>query len=253
MASVLSPVLTLALAALTLGSALGSLAPVHYAPPPPPDRGSPRTSDRGGASRGGCPPTDLPLTALVPATSAYGGYTTAARPTLWVYQPYFLGSQDRIEFFIRSIDDQTELYRTQLSPSTGPGLMQVTLPSTAPVLEPGQPYDWYVLVFCNAERRRVTPAYTQGWLQRVDDPTSELAQALSTADPAEQSRLYAANGLWYEALHQVAPPNADNPAYEADRAATWAGLLEAVGLDDFVEQPLTDCCQGTHPTSPALP
>lgn len=246
MASVLSPVLPMALAALTLGSALGSLAPVHYAPPPPPDRGSPRTSDRGGASRGGCPPTDLPLTALVPAASAYGGYTTAAHPTLWVYQPYSLGPQDRIEFFIRSIDDQTELYRTQLSTNTGPGLMQVTLPNTAPALEPGQPYDWYVLVFCNAERRRVAPAYTQGWLQRVD-PTPELAQALSTADLAEQSRLYAAQGLWYEALHRVALPNADDPAEEANRAATWAGLLEAVDLGDFVDQPLTDCCQRTSP------
>ncbi len=246
MASVLSSVLSMALATLTLGSTLGSLAPVHYAPPPPPDRGSPRTSDRGGASRGGCPPTDLPLTALVPATSAYGGYTTAAHPTLWVYQPYALGPGDRLEFFIHSIDDQTELYRTQLSPNTEPGLMPVTLPETAPPLEPGQAYDWYVLVFCNAERRRVAPAYTQGWLQRVD-PTPELAQALSIADPAEQSRLYAAQGLWYEALHQVAVPQADDPVDEAARAATWAGLLEAGGLGDFVHQPLIDCCQRISP------
>lgn len=246
MASVLFPVLSLALVALTLGSALGSLAPVHYAPPPPPDRGSPRTSDRGGASRGGCPPTDLPLTALVPAASAYGGHTTEARPTLWVYQPYSLSPGDRLEFFIRSVDDQTELYRTQLSPTPGPGLMQVTLPDTAPALELGQAYDWYVLVFCNAERRRVTPAYTQGWLKRVD-LTPELAQALSTADPAAQSRLYAAHGLWYEALRQVALPNPDDPGAETAWAAAWAGLLEAGDLADFVDQPLIDCCQRTSP------
>lgn len=227
------------ISAFALLTALLDPLPIEYAPPPPPDRGSPQTSDRGGASRGGCPPTELALTALVPAVSAYGGDTLAAHPTVWVYQPYSLGPGDRVDFFLRSIDDQTEIYRTSQTPSAAPGLMHFTVPDTAPALEPDKAYDWYVLIFCNAERRRVTPAYTQGWVRRV-----ELEITSTTTDSVEQSRLYAAQGLWYDAFNHLVIPGAsppDEPA-ETARQNALARLLQAVGLTAFRGKPVTGCC-----------
>lgn len=204
-------------------------ANVIYNPPPPPDRGSP-AAGASGSPRGGCPVGLFPLTALVPSVSAGGGQTTSDRPTFWVAVPHFLVTSYRVDLRLRTLDG-AEYYRTSFTPTGDipPGLVALPLPEEAPALEAETYYDWEALVYCNTG----TPVSTGGWVQRVESPA--LGEETS-ADPVAQSQVYAAQGLWYDAVSALTPTLATAATPAATTA--WAALLEAGGIADLAEQPL---------------
>ncbi|MDX2211946.1 MAG: DUF928 domain-containing protein [Oculatellaceae cyanobacterium bins.114] len=216
---------------------------VWYTPPAPPDRGMPEGRTRGGASRGNCPPSVQSLTALAPSTpvntpvtrNSVWGLTTVEHPTFWFYVPYAATPDLPMEFVL--LDEQdTLIYQTDLTVTSPAGVINITLPPTAPPLEVGKMYRWYFLVYCSPEN----PIFTQGGIQRMT-PTPELATALLQADPREQAALYASNGVWFDALTTMArlrqaEPN--NPAIATD----WTSLLQSGGLEDVARQPFAPCC-----------
>ncbi len=227
---------------------------VRFVPPPPPERGAPSGRRRGGASRSGqCPAVDQPLTALVPATQktlAQGqggnpalttlesvwGLTLAQSPILWFYVPYALTPKLPLELVLQDEHDNYVLKTSFTATQTQPGIVSFRLPSTPAPLEVGKMYHWYFLIDCDPD----APALVEGWIQRsAINPT--LISQLHKATPRQRIALYAANGIWYNALTTLAELRSANPQ-DATLSQEWVSLLHSVGLDAIAREPLIHCC-----------
>ena len=226
---------------------------VRFVPPPPPERGTPTGRQRGGASRGQCPVVGKPLTALVPATQktlgarqgsspALGtlesvwGLTVAERPTLWFYVPYTLTPKLPIEFVLQ--DEQgNDVYQTSFTSSqTPPGIAKFRLPSTAAPLKVGKKYHWYFSIYCDSD----DPVFVEGWVQR-NALNPSVINRLQKATPRQRTALYAANGIWHDALTTLAELRSANPQ-DATLRNDWVSLLQPVGLEAIAREPMSKCC-----------
>jgi Domain of Unknown Function (DUF928) len=204
-------------------------------PPPPPDRSAP--GGRGeGASRG-CKTGESSLTAIVPS---YGeadalqiwGLTIAERPSFWFYVPYEPGTIQAIEFVLQTDADET-LYRSEVAIPSQAGLVKV---QPEPGLEIGKKYHWFfkVKTLC-AANQPVSLNYVEGWVQR-QAPAAGFSDRLDTANPQQQARIYAENGIWYDALNTLAEAHFANPS-EASLTQDWIDLLRSIGLEPIASQP----------------
>jgi hypothetical protein len=200
----------------------------------------------GGGSRGNCPTTEIPLTALVP-TSAGGGWTTQANPSLWFYTPFTFTEDYSLRFVLRDPTGDTLYDTTYNNLAIQPGIFSVTLPNTialdvTPADIPADQafYEWFVLVNCDAIADR--PAMISGTIRRValgidlPDP--------STSSPIELSDRYVENLIWYDALSTLGTARLIDPT-NSQLMNSWNQLLTlpSVGLNDLIEQPIqSDCC-----------
>lgn len=210
------------------------------APPPPPDIGEP--GQRSEAGSRGCEnadkrlPTDTQkqqLIAIVPVYSDSAlvlGTTIAAAPTFWFYTAYV--APVPAQFVLRDKDGKLVAQTDVVLPKT-PGIISLSLPKTAPPLLVGQRYRWFLKIYC---REQEPPAFVDGWIQ-IDalDPT--LKERLEKATPRDRVALYAANGIWFEALNTASKLRRRNPKDPA-----WAELLQVVGLNDLANEPIVECC-----------
>ena len=207
------------------------------APPPPPDIGKPQTTT-GGGSRG-CefeheekPPTSSQqqkLTALVPSNG--WGLTISDRPTFWFYVAY---SRQLPGKFVLQDEAQRTIYQTPLTVTGTPGVVSVSLPSTAAPLEIGKRYHWSFNIYCPSEE---VPVYVEGLIQRVE-PNPTLSSQLENANQQQRVALYADKGFWYDALTASAELHRTNP-----NDANWTALLKDVGLDAIATEPKVECCK----------
>ncbi|NJL19852.1 MAG: DUF928 domain-containing protein [Leptolyngbyaceae cyanobacterium SM1_3_5] len=208
---------------------------IFNAPPPPTDQGAPRGRSQGGASRGNCEQYQS-LRAIVPSSEGrVWGLTASEHPTIWVYLPSAL-TATAIEFVLQDATDQ-EVYRTQFTADTQPGLIRLAVPETAPAIEPGIPYFWTLAIYCNPARPSDS-VFVQGSVQRSPLTPEQQAQ-LVAATSLERSRLYAAFGFWYDALTTLADLRQTDPT-QAETA--WNELLQQVGLEAVADQPIASCC-----------
>lgn len=102
------------------------------------------------------------------------------------------------------------------------------LPADAPELVSGRKYRWSVSLLCNANRPS-TNVFVQSWIEHI--PTKpELTQHLTGAtSEQERARIYAAAGLWYDALATISDAYSSNPS-DRSIAERYLSLLEQVGL-----------------------
>lgn len=223
---------------------------VHFVPPALPDRWVTSGRQRGGATRRGqCPAVNTPLTALVPATQEtlagkqkpevspalfkrqlVWALTSNDSPTLWFYIPYRLTAQMPANFILQDQQGKT-IYRNSFTYATQPGIISFRLPKQAR-LEPNKFYQWYFAVDCNTQ----VPTFVKGWVRRVA-LNSTLKSQLKAATPRERIDLYAANGIWHDALTTLASLRRTNPG-DATLVASWEKLLHSADLQDIVNEPL---------------
>lgn len=234
------------------------ISAVRFVPPPVPtlaDRSAPSGRSRGGASRGQCPDVSKPLTALVPtitektlnlqqalADSGLNTYevvwarTTDPSPSLWFYVPYSLTPKLPIRFVLQDEADNYVYPETPFIVSqASPGIIKFPFPSTTP-LQIGKMYHWWFGIDCTADN----PIYIDGWIQRVSIQP-ELKSQLAQATPRQQAALYAANGIWYDAIAKLAERRTAQPddiALKND----WVSLLNSVHLDAIANEPIIPCC-----------
>lgn len=217
--------------------------------PPPPDQGAPGSRE-GAASRGRCPSSDKPLTALVPLTQEtlgggqYStptmnrtkrvlGLTVVEHPTFWFYVPYPLTSTRSAEFVLQD-DNGKDIYQSSLIESgTTPGVVGFKLPSTVPALEVSKRYHWYFQIHCNSDET----VFVDGWVERVALKPL-LKSQLAQATPQERVTLYAQAGIWHEALTALAKLRSKNPE-DAKLRAEWDKLLESIDLKAIAQEPIT--------------
>jgi hypothetical protein len=114
-----------------------------------------------------------------------------------------------------------------------PGVVSLSLPQTVAPLEIGKQYRWFLKVYCKAQE---PPAFVEGWVQRISlNPI--LKSQLEKATPRDRVALYAANGIWFEALSIAGELRRRDP-----NAPSWVVLLQAVGLTGLVNEPIVECC-----------
>jgi hypothetical protein len=252
---------TLSTTAGDLGGTLKPPQPFSFklaqSQPTPKDRGAPLPGNQvGGGSRGSCLASTKRLTALIPvlqstpnqsrhpaleriAPGSIVGLSTASHPTFWVYLPYSLPPEGKIEFVLK--DDQDKIiYETNLSKSgAAPGVVGFQLPETVPALKENGRYKWFVSVYCNTDDGLDDPAgaiYVSGWVERVAlDPS--LKRQLAQATPDQKSRLYAQADIWYEAVTELAELRRQNPN-DATLKAQWDELLQSIGLEGIAAEPI---------------
>lgn len=222
---------------------------VHFQPPQLPDNGTPTGRRKGAAGRGNCA-TESRLTALVPTfektlpenggkVTYVWGKTIAEYPTFWFYVPYLSTSLRSVEFVLQ--DGEDDIYRSPVTLPKTPGIVSFRLPSTAKPLEVGKMYRWFFKVNVSCAPKQLSNAnyqdYVEGWVQRVE-LNSRMTHQLETATPQQQIAIYAANGIWHEALNAIA----DLDGAETTVKNYWTELLQSAGLSDIASKPIVQCC-----------
>lgn len=172
----------------------------------------------GGGSRSPCPAIEPPLTALMPASN--WGRTIAERPTFWFYIPYSPQQAPAGEFVLQE-EKGNDVYRTSFTLPKTPGFVSFNTPPQAAPLEINQWYRWYFKVYCEPQTSS-TPVFVEGWVQRVER-TAELDRQLKAAE-LEDYRIYAVNGLWFDALAHLAELRLSNTS-NSKLVNDWANLL----------------------------
>ncbi len=189
----------------------------------PPQRPSPIRTD--GTGSRGCEKTPtVPLTLLVP--NNHDGWTVAARPTLAWYMP----EARTVEIALTEPGVPKPLLIKQLDAQ--PGIAQVTLPADAPELVPGRTYRWSLAMICNPKRRSAD-VFAQAWIKRVDASADLTRQLAGTKSDRDRSRVFAQNGLWYDALAAIATAHTTHPKDTSVRDELLT-LLEQGGLTRVV-------------------
>jgi hypothetical protein len=214
---------------------------IFAAPPPPADIGEP--GKRAEAGSRGCEQdnhqtTRKKLTALVPVyTKSELVFATAIAeyPRFWFYVPYLSSFADG-EFVLEDDAQNQSIYKASL-PST-PGVISFGLPSRAKPLEVNKQYRWYFNIYCKSDRQII--ANVEGYIKR-EQLNSTLKTKLKKATPSQRVTLYAANGIWHDALSEAEELRRNNP-----QDPSWEILLQAVGLTNFVTQPKVECCTLSH-------
>lgn len=183
-----------------------------------------------GESRGNCPTTTLPLTALMPTSN--WGKTTRERPTFWFYVPYSPQEAPLGEFVLQDIERNDFARIPFILPQT-PGLVSVTLSDDRSPLEIEKWYRWYFKLYCDRQKSS-SPIFTQGWVQRIS-LTSELKEQMY------KNIISTADRVWYDAIDELANRRLAQPN-NAQILADWNRLLKAKGVE--IELPNSEAIAG---------
>lgn len=170
------------------------------------------------------------VTALVPETSP--ALTVAEYPTFFIYVPdYVPETSPEVEFSLRD-ENGYAIYNTTVKITGAPGIISLSLPANETVLplEMGKSYQWH---FSTAYNPGVN---TTGWLQRVK-LSSTLTRELENTEPRNRVALYAAAGIWHEALTTLAELRCNEPN-DMTLADDWAALLVSGGLHQIALETL---------------
>ncbi|NEP03964.1 MAG: DUF928 domain-containing protein [Okeania sp. SIO2G4] len=208
--------------------------------PPTTSRGAPSRT-RGAGSRGPCNPIikqELSnLTAVVPENNI--GTTVSPNPTVYLYVPQ--SSKRKAEFALFDWTNRVRepIYKVGVSLPQSAGIIKVSLPKTVE-LETSNTYIWHFGIICDPEERALD-YYINGWLRRTPlKPEIEAKLKELQEKPLELAKLYAELSVWSETIttlekSRVAYPNA------------WKELLKSVGLEDYADSKIFDCCQEIQP------
>jgi hypothetical protein len=162
------------------------------------------------------------------------GRTLSSYPTLFWRVPS--NQAEAIELILFDESDN-EIYRAVLQITGEAGIISLSFPAHAgmPPLEIDKLYRWSFSLICDSADRSAD-LYTEGWIQRVE-PDPDLAAEIEAAADRDRPSIYAAGGLWHDALTAIAEQRRANPESEA-AVARWRNLLESVGLGAVADEPL---------------
>lgn len=223
---------------------------------PPKRVGIPPGKRSGGAVRGDCPKTAIPLTALVPANEeglTFIEKTVSPHPNFWFYVPYAervpSSSGRRLEFVL--LDDSESIFykatyylpQKQSSVKMG-GVISVAMPKTIKPLQEGRRYRWVFSVICNPANRS-GDATVNGWIEHIAIDPAFNNQLDEKINLEKISSDYAAQGIWYETVGTLAKLLRDEKSPSSKLKRNWSSLLDSVGLAKLSAEPIVprDKCE----------
>lgn len=200
----------------------------------PPKRGTPGRREGAGTRGGGCLRGSKLLMPLTPLDSFSA---TVASPTFFWYVPNTVAQT--AEFALLDNNDQP-LYKTTIALPSQAGIVGFSLPAVAAsVLEVGKDYRWQFSIVCNPNQPSVNP-FVEGVVQRVQ-PEATLISQLDSANLRDRPAIYAAAGIWQDAIAAAAEQRCIQPQ-NLSLLLSWARLLRSVKLEEFAQEPLTQAC-----------
>ncbi len=165
--------------------------------------------------------------------------TTEEYPTFWFYVPYKKSTIHSIEFVLKDESSKLSqsLFRTIVTIPEIPGIISIPLSATTPSLQVDKMYHWFfkIKIICNPQQPPERE-YVEGWVQRVN-LNPKLVDNSKQATPQQQVKLYAENGIWYDALTTLAELRLTKPQ-DPTLAVEWMNLLKSVDLENLAKQPL---------------
>ena len=90
-------------------------------------------------------------------------------------------------------------------------------------------------MFCDPKNPSLDP-FVDGWVQRVS-LTEDISNNLATASDSEKVDIYAAAGIWQDALTTLADLRQNNPN-DRNLENQWNQLLENIGLEKIAQEPM---------------
>lgn len=188
----------------------------------PKNRGAPiiRT---GGGTRGpaGAGPE---LYALAPEQM---GFTASAQPVLY----WYISKPVRATIEIAVADKRSVLLKTEIEGGAAAGIQSVNLAAHGVQLRPATQYRWSVSVV-NDPAQRSGDLFASGGIE-YSPPSEALEARLAEAgDDQARARIYAEEGLWYDALAAIGHWAREAPG-DGTAVRARAGLLKQVGLPGF--------------------
>ncbi|MEG3842878.1 DUF928 domain-containing protein [Microcoleus sp. herbarium14] len=198
---------------------------------PPEDIGVPARQGR--PVRGGCASSNqLSFTALVPKNKV--GRTVSDYPTFFFYLPQ---TDAQLAEFILLDRSGNQIYKQTLTISNLSGTIGVSIPpnKNVPPLEAGKSYTWNFTVICDSQDRS-SDQMEIGTVRRVE-LSADILRQLDSADPRQKTVIYAENGIWQDALSNLAAARRANPN-DAELTADWESLLDSVTLGKIAKEPI---------------
>jgi len=195
--------------------------------------------------RGGCASSNqVSVTALVPQNKI--GRTVSDYPTFFFYLPQI---EAELGEFILEDESGNQIYQQDLTISNLPGVIGVSIPANTnvPPLEVGKNYTWKFTVVCDPEDRS-SDQLESGIVRRVE-LSADILRQLENADPRQKTFIYAENGIWQDALSNLAAArqaNPDDPVFQTD----WESLLESVTLGEIAKEPIVEIEPQSQPSQP---
>jgi hypothetical protein len=197
-------------------------------------RYSPRNGGAGFV-RGKC--GDLPqvsFTALVPENKI--GRTVSDYPTFFFYLPQ---PNAELAEFILEDENGNLIYEQALTIKNLSGVIGVSIPANTnvPPLEVGKKYTWVFSLVCDPEDRAADKVES-GVVRRVE-LSADILRQLENAEPRRKTFIYAENGIWQEALSNLAAArraNPNEPLFKSD----WESLLDSVTLGAIAQEPIVE-------------
>jgi Domain of Unknown Function (DUF928) len=191
----------------------------------PPVRGAP-ASRVGGGSRGSADITGE-LAVLAPD---HTGLTTRSQPTLYWYlsEP----ANARLDVTVTN-DEQVDPLLEQIIgiPKTA-GIQSLDLSKVGTSLKPGIEYRWFVSLTPD-EQQRSNDVVASGTIEYVK-PDAALENKVASADELTQARIYAEDGIWYDAIDSLSRAIDENPG-NANLHAQRADMLDQAGLNSAAD------------------
>ncbi|MEG5058907.1 DUF928 domain-containing protein [Microcoleus sp. A2-C5] len=196
------------------------------------DQSPPRS---GRSTRGTCRNSQLNpinLTGLVPENKI--GRTVSDYPTFFFYLP---PTKAESAEFILLDPTGNQIYKQTLTVTNLSGVIGVSIPANknVPPLEVGKNYTWNFTVICEAEDRSAD-LLDIGTVRRVE-LSADIRSQLEKADPRRKTAIYAENGIWQDALSNLAAARRDRPS-DTVLDSDWESLLDAVKLAKIAKQPI---------------
>lgn len=186
--------------------------------------GSTLSGGRRGSTTASCETGDrakstTAITLLVPNNNE-GLFTVSGKPTFFWHVNAPQGASVQ---FILSDSDRAEPIVTKLLPVSTTGMMSMELPANVQ-LQVGTHYRWTVLVACNGGT--TSEVHARSFIERVEN--SSLQQKVKGHSEFQKASIYAADGLWYDALTSLILAYQQDPT-NANLAAELQSLLNQSG------------------------
>ena len=203
-------------------AALMPANPLVYAPP----SWSPTLPSIGGAVRGIADVSAAPI----PLVPDHVALASRESPKLYWFAPK--DTETRIDFILVSPGSDAPILEFTMGSPVAAGIHAVDLHHHGVILEPGVQYEWYLSLVPDEERR--SRDVVAGGVIRLVEMMGDLQTRIANADPAELGRVFAANGLWYDALEFISEWIEKHPE-EPDLRSQRAALLGQVGLREAAD------------------
>jgi hypothetical protein len=174
------------------------------------------------------------VTALVPENKM--GRTVSGYPTFFFYLPQ---PNAELAEFILEDENRNLIYEQALTIKNSSGVISVSIPANTNVqpLEVGKKYTWVFSLICDPEDRSADKVES-GTIRRVE-LSADILGELENAEPRRKTFIYAQNGIWQDALGNLAAARRANPN-EPVLQSDWESLLDSVRLGEIAKEPIVE-------------